>query len=355
MFRAVASPFGDALAKTRLRRTVRRSSFFAIAASTLAIAVAIVTRASNASAAAREHNYRDYAPGTGPSSSSTNVPLEDQRIVIALDAMVGFGSSTVGEPANSAHATPITVLADHTAYVESFIATLRVDIAKHWIVKAWMPFTYMSFEATTGRRLGAAALGNAAFEVDHRFFSNDVVDQWAMLTVHLPTAQGTPPPTVGELDASWQNTANRFFANRAAIGVRGGEMVAPFAYDRWSIVPRYTVTSPPRRPGWTYEGTIALENMFDTSGEADAKYAARFSGWLRGGWAFDDVTDLGVRLAYGVPLHGTGEDKPSTAIEPQLRFTGSRLTAVLGILVPISGVGTDPRFTSVHAGFSARF
>src|SRR5690349_11102610 len=118
-----------------------------------------------ADAAAREHTYRDYAPGTAPGATTTTVPLEDQRIVIALDAMIGFGSSTTGEPANSAHATPITVLADHTVYVESFIGTLRVDVAKNWILKAWLPFTYMSFEASTGRRLGGAALGNAAFEV----------------------------------------------------------------------------------------------------------------------------------------------------------------------------------------------
>jgi hypothetical protein len=321
--------------------------------STFAVVASLALFASITSAAPHEHNYRDYAPGER-TDASANVPLEDQRIVIVLDSMIGFGTSATGEPSTSNKATPITVLTDHSVLVESFIGSLRVDVAKNWIVKASLPLTYMTFEATTGRRLGAASLGNASFEGDFRFFSNALFDQWAMLSVFLPTAQGTPPPP-GELDSSWENVANRFFANQAAIRTRGFEQVAPWAYDRWAIVPRYMLTSPPRRPGWTYEGTIALENMFDTSGEASSKYELRISGGLRGGWAFDDVFDLGVRVAYGIPVHGTDEDKLSTAIEPQLRLTGSRLTAVLGLLFPLSGPATDPRYTSIHAGFSARF
>ena len=319
-----------------------------------AIGVASLLATTDAFGAAREHNYRDYAPGEGQGSAADTTPLEDQRIVVAIDAMLGFGSSTTGEPSANSLGKPITVLADHSVYAESFIGTLRVDVAKNWNLRASLPFTYMSFEATTGRRLGGAAAGNASLEADHRFFSSDAVDQWAILALFAPTAQGTPPPS-GELGPEQENIVNTYFANQTALRVRGYEQLAPWAYDRWAIVPRYLVTSPPRRPGVTYEGSIALESLFDTSGDASAKYAARFSGWLRGGWAFDDVVDVALRVGYGIPLHGTGEDHPALAIEPQLRLVGPRLTALLGLLVPLSGGATDPRFTSIHAAVSARF
>lgn len=316
------------------------------------LSIALVLAATNASAASREH-YRSDSPDRDNPGDTT--PLEDRRIVIAIDSVLGFGRTLTGEPANSSHASPITVLADHSIYVESFLGTLRVDVAKDWIVKATLPFTYMSFQATTGRRLGAQAIGNASLEADWRFAARSEIEHWAIVSVFAPTSGGNPPPP-GELGPDWENVVNGFFANQAAMRARAMEQLAPWAYKRMSFVPRYVVSSPrPTRPWITYEASIAMENMFDTSGDASSKWASRFSGWLRGGYAFTDVVDVGVRVGYGIPLHGTDEGSASFSVEPQLRLMGPRLTAVLGIIVPLSGPATDPRFTSIHAGASLRF
>lgn len=278
------------------------------------------------------------------------------RILADVDLMLGFGRSLVAsqtQPSGTV-AAPQTIVDERDVFVESWILSAGVGFAHGVDLRLRVPLTYMSFRSDV-YRLGAAALGDVGLDV--RWSPENSRFSFA-LALTAPTAQGDPP-TPPRFD---QNSSNRYLAGRASQSVRGHEVDYLFAWKRFGVAPSVFAFVPlgPRTalvPYVRLEGRIQSSGGDGNSLETASVFGARVSHRLSGTAVAPESpggTEVALRAFTAVPMSGVDDHRASVVVEPQLAASAGHFVALLGVLIPVVGPSTDPRFVGIHAILSAR-
>ncbi len=278
------------------------------------------------------------------------------RILFDVDLMLGFGRGPVANQLqpSGAVAAPQTVLDDRSIFVESWIFSLGVGLSSGLDLRVRMPLSYMSFRSEV-YRLGAASLGNVG--VDVRYAAEGSRFSFG-LAVTAPTAQGEPP-NLARID---QNQSNRYFAGLASQTTRGHEVDYLFAWKRFGIAPSVFFFVPLSRraafvPYARVEGRIKASGGEGSALETSSTLGGRISHRLTGNAVAPEGgggSELALRAFAEIPMSGVDESRVTVAIEPQLAAAAGRFVAAVGVLIPVVGPSTDPRFIGVHFLLAAR-
>ena len=173
----------------------------------------------------------------------------------------------------------------------------------------------------------------------------------------LPTAQGTEGPEATEDPNSTKfdrSANNQMAVQRAAAASRGWEDNALFEPHRVGIVPKIGVK-------WTHEKLalepyIKIENLIATNDTLAHKYVGEFVGAVRGSYRAHENIEPALRMWTAIAFSGSDEDKKATFfVEPQVVGHFGPVHPVLGLILPVAGALTDPRYLAVRAAIAASF
>ncbi len=283
-------------------------------------------------------------------------------VKFALDLVLGFGKTGVANqdlPGPLGAVNPSNSVGQAKATSESFIIGGAVQLG-HFELGARLPLTLGSLDPSTGEQSrGTSALGNFEVEGQYEHEFNDHTYGTFGLGVALPTAQGTEvPANANQLNADAtgridQTSYDRYSLNQAAAASRGWEENELFAPNRLGIIPRIGVGTH-LVSGLTLEGYVKLENLIDTSGNAEHGYVAELVPGARIAYRAAAHFEPGLRVWANVALAGSDENAVAVA-EPELRFPFHDFTPTLGVVLPFAGPLTDPYFVGVRAAVAAQF
>lgn len=326
-----------------------------LAASNLATGVALTTLAAMAavtlvspSAWALSSAVRETE--TAPGTSTVQPGFHEHRLTLGFDLVLGFGQSPVAilQPPPSGSTRPFPVFVQRSVFVESFMLFAGVDVGRGFDVSLRAPYTFFSFKPDTVRE-GGAGLGNLELRGAYRPKTTPFPLTVSLAFV-LPTAEGAAPSSIGP--SSDQNDLNRHVANRVGSSTRGLEDDELYQRRRFGVVPR--VSADLRFDALTVTPWLKIATLVDTSGSADSKLWGAMVVGTRVAYRLLEVVDLGFRAWAQVPLKGADDPKATVVLEPELRFDLGRFTPYVGVLIPLAGPLTDPRFTGVRIGFTAQ-
>ena len=295
--------------------------------------------------------YRNDEPG----QLSVDDATRTRPLRISVDVVLGFGQSTVAQLAQPINGiiVPRTVLDYRHVFVESWLFGVSYDFGRGIGLALRAPFSYMSF-ASDNFRIATSALGNVELAPSYRHQVDDRTSMLFALGLTAPTAQGVAPSSdpAAKLD---QNDTNRYFVQHASSATRGLESDAWYAFHRFGVTPSVAVELRPFSAPVTLTPHAKVELLFDTGGDATHKVASDGVLGLSAAWRPTELLTVSLR-AFGVmPLAGRDDHRLALVVAPDVRAEGRRFFAGAGLVVPILGPTTDPRFTGIHLLVGVKF
>jgi hypothetical protein len=295
----------------------------------------------------------------GPESTETT----DTTFMLGADLAIGFGKTAVvnQDIPGPNGITPATSISGAPLSVESLIFAGGFEPVRHLGFGARIPLTLGSFSPPNRESRGTTVLGNIEIEGEYEAELSEQVKLLLSLGLALPTAQGDEVPdsvdrvaldSAGRVD---QNSYDRGALNRAAAAARGYEDNALFEPKRFGIIPKIALhyAAP---GGLRIEPYIKLENLIDTTGNADDKYLGEIVGALRVAYLVQKEIEPGIRVWGNIPLNGPNTN-PVGVVEPELRLHFGVATPYIGVIIPFAGpIAQDPtQFVAIRAGLAFRF
>jgi hypothetical protein len=318
---------------------------------TVFLAASFVGLASSRAAGGGRERYRNDEPGQDEGDTAPRF----RPLVVSVDVVLGFGRSPVVQAAQPVGAiiVPRTVLDERQVFVESWLFGLRYDLGRGFGAALRVPFSYMSFSSDTFR-IATSALGNVELEPSHRHLLDEHTSILFAVGLSAPTGQGVAPSTdpAAKLD---QNDSNRFFVQHAASATRGLEHDAWFAHAMYGVSPRVAIDLHPFAAPVTITPYTTFELLVAKNDQAAKKLASDGVIGVTGAYAFSDVASVSLRAFSVIPLAGRDDRRVAIVVAPDVRAEGNRFLGALGLIVPLVGPTTAPRYTGIHAMIGAKF
>ncbi len=283
---------------------------------------------------------------------------EPRRLKLDVDLVIGFGKTEIvsQDLPGSFGTTPATRLGEARTQTESLILSAGYGVTRHVTLGARLPLTYGSFAEDGRQSRGAGAVGNVELEAEYERELTERLGFVFALGIALPTAQGNELPSADEATrlgpSADLDALDRFALNRAAASSRGFEENALYEPKHLGVIPKVGLEI--RVGKLQIDPYVKLESLFATTKDQPHSYTGELVLGARAAYRVASRLDLGVRAWANVPVSGS-DVTTVVAVEPEARLHLGSWTPRLGVIVPVAGPLTDPRFVGVRLGLAASF
>jgi hypothetical protein len=276
------------------------------------------------------------------------------------EALVDFvGGAATTEAVAEARATgagappPIIDSTRITSY--SFLVGLERRLGERITVGARIPLIVADLKSRTGDASSRSTflVGNLELEGAFVIAKGEHWELGGTLEVALPTSGGKEPPAeIAEGAAPNFHSADRFAASAAASATRGAYETALFAPGRLGIIPKVHLKV--HEGGLTVTPMVKVENLLDTTGDAEKSYQGELVGGVRVSYRVARWLEPSANFwATWVFTEKDGFDV--LAIEPGLRFPVGPITPQAGVILPLAGHLADDKAWGVRVALGAEF
>jgi hypothetical protein len=256
-----------------------------------------------------------------------------------------------GAPPNIVDSTRVT------SY--SFLVGLERRLGERLTVGARIPLVAAELKSRT-----ESADSRSQFLVGNLELEGAIViakgEHWELvgtLELALPTSGGKEPPSAAEVAAEPDkqfdyHAIDRFAAAGAASATRGAYETALFSPGRLGVIPKLHLRV--HSGGLTVTPMVKVENLADTTGDAEKSYDGELVGGVRVGYRLTPWLEPAVN-AWATWVFTEKDGFDALAIEPALRFPLGAITPQLGVILPLAGHLADDKAWGLRAAVAAEF
>jgi hypothetical protein len=274
----------------------------------------------------------------------------DDRWEVAIDwvtSVVHVPITTVAPAATPGGASTRKV-EDARVVVRNFAASASYRFARHWTVGLMVPWTSSTITVGDTTTRSTTSFGNAELTLwfDHAPFAYTTLAYGLGFSGASAQGDTTEPET--------QKSSDKEATNRAVTASGGRLENARYSPGHYAVI--LTIALAYHRRGWQLEPYLRIEDLRDTSAEAEQRDLFNNELGVRIAHAFGRF-DLGVRAFVDwVPARSTTTDrKASATVEPEVRAHFGPLTVLAGVIVPVTRPETGPRIVAFELALILRF
>ena len=256
-----------------------------------------------------------------------------------------------GAPPNLRDSTRITTY--------SFLVGLERRFGERFTVGARIPLIGAGLKSRSGEADSRSTflVGNLELEGAFVIAKGEHWELAATLELALPTSGGKEPPTDAEIAAEPDkrfeyHAIDRFAAAHAASAARGAYETALFSPGHLGVIPKIHLKV--HSGGLTVTPMVKVENLADTTGDAEKSYDGELVGGVRASYRVAKWLEPSANVwATWVFTEKDGFDV--LAVEPALRFPVGPITPQIGVILPLAGHLADDKAWGVRAAVAAEF